>query len=57
VVIAHRLSTVLGADKICVIESGRLAEEGTVQALLAKGGLFRSLYDQQFGTSEQRNSA
>ncbi len=57
VVIAHRLSTVLGADKICVIESGRLAEEGTVNALLAKGGLFRSLYDQQFGTSEQRNSA
>ena len=57
VVIAHRLSTVLGADKICVIESGRLAEEGSVNALLSKGGAFRGLYDQQFGVSEQRNSA
>ncbi len=57
VVIAHRLSTVLGADKICVIEAGRLAEAGTVKALLARNGLFRGLYDQQFGASEHRNSA
>jgi ATP-binding cassette, subfamily B, bacterial MsbA len=57
VVIAHRLSTVLGADKICVIESGRLAEEGNVTTLLANGGIFRSLYDQQFGTTDARNSA
>jgi ATP-binding cassette, subfamily B, bacterial MsbA len=49
IVIAHRLSTVLGADKICVIESGELVEEGNVQALLSRGGLFRGLYDQQFG--------
>jgi ATP-binding cassette subfamily B protein len=57
VVIAHRLSTVLGADKICVIESGRLAEEGPVKTLLARSGAFRGLYDQQFGVAEQRNSA
>jgi subfamily B ATP-binding cassette protein MsbA len=57
VVIAHRLSTVLGADKICVIEAGTLAEEGTANKLLALGGIFRSLYDQQFGTAEARNSA
>jgi subfamily B ATP-binding cassette protein MsbA len=57
VVIAHRLSTVLGADKICVIEAGTLAEEGTAKVLLARGGVFRSLYDQQFGTAEARNSA
>ncbi len=57
IVIAHRLSTVLGADKICVIDSGKLAEEGSVNALLARGGIFRSLYDQQFGVAEQRNSA
>ncbi len=50
VVIAHRLSTVLGADKICVIDAGRLAEQGNVNALLAQGGIFRGLYDQQFGT-------
>ncbi len=57
VVIAHRLSTVLNADKICVIEAGRLAEEGTVDALLAREGTFRALYDQQFGGAERRNSA
>ena len=57
VVIAHRLSTVLGADKICVIEAGTLAEEGSAKALLAHGGVFRGLYDQQFGTTEARNSA
>lgn len=57
VVIAHRLSTVLGADKICVIEAGTLAEEGTAKALLARGGVFRGLYDQQFGTAQDRNTA
>ena len=57
VVIAHRLSTVLGADKICVIEAGTLAEEGTAKALLARDGVFRGLYDQQFGTDEVRNRA
>jgi ABC-type multidrug transport system fused ATPase/permease subunit len=48
---------VLGADKICVIEAGRLVEEGSAAALLARGGVFRSLYDQQFGAAEARNSA
>jgi ATP-binding cassette subfamily B protein len=57
VVIAHRLSTVLNADKICVIESGRLAEEGNVDTLLAAGGIFRGLYDQQFGTGDRRITA
>ena len=57
VVIAHRLSTVLNADKICVIEGGHLSEEGTVDALLAREGTFRALYDQQFGGAERRNSA
>lgn len=48
IVIAHRLSTVLEADKICVIKNGELVEEGSTQTLLEKGGLFRQLYDQQF---------
>ena len=48
IVIAHRLSTVLEADKICVIKNGELVEEGDTQSLLEKGGLFRQLYDQQF---------
>ncbi|MDR1069812.1 MAG: ABC transporter ATP-binding protein/permease [Gracilibacteraceae bacterium] len=44
VVIAHRLRTVIGADKIAVLEGGRLVEEGTGEALLAAGGLFARLY-------------
>lgn len=48
IVIAHRLSTVLEADKICVINDGDLVEQGTTQELLAHNGLFRRLYDQQF---------
>lgn len=48
IVIAHRLSTVLEADKICVINEGNLIEQGTTQELLAQDGLFRRLYDQQF---------
>ena len=46
IVIAHRLSTVLEADKICVIKNGELVEEGDTQSLLEKGELFRQLYDQ-----------
>lgn len=48
IVIAHRLSTVLEADKICVISDGQMVEQGTTQELLDKNGLFRTFYDQQF---------
>jgi ATP-binding cassette subfamily B protein len=44
IVIAHRLRTVLGADKIAVLDQGRLAEEGPATELLAKAGLFARLY-------------
>jgi ATP-binding cassette subfamily B protein len=47
-VIAHRLSTVLSADQILVIDQGRLAEQGTHEGLLEQGGLYRDLYERQF---------
>ncbi|WP_417694231.1 ABC transporter transmembrane domain-containing protein [Roseibium sp.] len=47
-VIAHRLATVLKADRIIVLESGRILEEGTHQQLLAKGGLYANLARLQF---------
>ncbi len=47
-VIAHRLSTILAADKILVMENGRLAESGTHAELLAKDGLYTTLYETQF---------
>jgi ATP-binding cassette, subfamily B, bacterial MsbA len=48
VVIAHRLSTVRNADKIVVIDKGRIAEMGTHEQLLAKKGLYANLYAVQF---------
>jgi len=47
-VIAHRLSTILAADKILVMENGRLVEQGSHAELLAQGGLYTTLYETQF---------
>jgi subfamily B ATP-binding cassette protein MsbA len=47
-VIAHRLSTIRRADKIIVIEDGTIAETGTHQELLARGGTYARLYEMQF---------
>ena len=49
VVIAHRLSTVREADRIVVIERGRVTEQGTYAELLERGGLFSRLHAAQFG--------
>ncbi|TCL70202.1 ABC transporter ATP-binding protein/permease [Rhizobium sp. BK251] len=46
-VIAHRLSTVIGADEIIVLKSGEIAERGTHTALLAKNGLYASMWNRQ----------
>ena len=47
IVIAHRLSTVRTADRIYVLDAGRVAEEGTFDELMAKGGLFATLAKRQ----------
>jgi ATP-binding cassette subfamily B protein len=47
-VIAHRLSTVLGADKILVVDQGRIVQSGTHAELLTAGGLYAELYRTQF---------
>jgi subfamily B ATP-binding cassette protein MsbA len=47
-VIAHRLSTVRRADRIIALDEGRIVEEGTHDALLASGGLYKRLYEIQF---------
>ena len=43
-VIAHRLSTIRSADRILVIEDGRIAEQGSHRELMAKGGVYSELY-------------
>jgi ABC-type multidrug transport system fused ATPase/permease subunit len=50
IVIAHRLSTVRAADRIAVLDGGRLVEVGTHASLLALGGLYAELVDRQLGT-------
>lgn len=48
VVIAHRLSTVRQANKIVVLEQGRVVQLGTHEELLSQGGLYKELYERQF---------
>jgi ATP-binding cassette subfamily B multidrug efflux pump len=51
-VIAHRLSTIRNADRVIVMHRGQVAETGTHDELLAKGGLYARLYQLQFGHGE-----
>jgi len=53
-VIAHRLSTIVGADEIIVVDRGEIVERGTHMALLAKGGLYASMWNRQREAEEAR---
>ena len=47
ILISHRFSTVRHADRICVLEHGRVIELGTHDELMAKGGRYRAMFDMQ----------
>jgi ATP-binding cassette subfamily B protein len=53
-VIAHRLSTIVGADEIIVLDEGEIVERGTHHALLAKNGLYASMWNRQREAEEAR---
>jgi len=50
IVIAHRLSTVHGMDRIIVLDRGRVVEDGPHEVLVARGGIYAALYEAQFQT-------
>ncbi len=56
IVIAHRLSTVRGADLILVVDAGRIVEQGTHVELLAAGGLYADLYRTQFAEQAHKQA-
>lgn len=54
-VIAHRISTIRNADKIFVVDNGRIAESGNHDELYKQNGIYRKLYDLQFPEEEEAN--
>lgn len=56
VLIAHRVTTLMHADQIMVLDKGRIAEIGTHEELMAKNGIYRTIYDMQMSVEEAANT-
>ena len=56
-IIAHRLSTIRQADRILVLESGRVAQQGTHEELIGQPGLYRRIWTLQSATPDQGGAA
>ena len=52
ILISHRITTLSAADKIIVLDRGRIVEEGTHEQLKAGGGIYQKIYETQSGTQE-----
>jgi ATP-binding cassette subfamily B protein len=57
IIISHRITTLMEADKIFVIQDGHVVEEGSHEALMRSGGLYRRTYDMQNSTAEEGRDA
>lgn len=53
IIIAQRITSVQDCDTILVMEGGRIAEQGNHESLLAKGGIYREIYDSQTGAGRK----
>ena len=53
IIISHRINTVMHADNIIVLDGGKIAESGTNEQLLEKGGIYKAIYDLQFELPEE----
>ena len=57
ILVAHRVTTLMHADNILVLDHGRIAEQGTHEQLLARGGIYRRVHDLQLGAGAEAPSA
>ena len=53
ILISHRITTLSKADKVLVLDNGRIAEEGTPEELRSAGGIYQKIYEIQSGLGEE----